>query len=159
MIAVNLKFLALPSGPVRALQAGELDANGQAPEICLSDGSGNPCRHCLREIPAGERMLVLAYRPFPSIQPYAEIGPIFLCADKCERRPDSADLPDMFNGWERILLRGYGANDRILYGTGQVVEVKDIVNVATKLFDRQETAYVHMRSASNNCYHCRIEKS
>lgn len=156
---MNLKFVALPTEAVRALQAGGSDANGQLPEASVSDGSGNPCRHCLRDIPAGESMLILAYRPFSNVHPYAEVGPIFLCAEPCGRHPETSDLPELFKSRENFLLRGYDADDRILYGTGQVVETRAVPAAVAGLFQRPETAYVHMRSASNNCYQCRIVRS
>ena len=78
-----MRYVAIPTPVVRALQAGGLDANGQLPERKVAEGGGNPCRHCLKLIPEGAGMLVLAHRPFPAPQPYAEVGPIFLCADDC----------------------------------------------------------------------------
>lgn len=155
---MNLRFLALPTEAVRALQAGGPDANGQLPEVMVSDGSGNPCRHCLRDIPTGESMLILAYRPFPTVHPYAETGPIFLCAEPCERHPETSELPELFKSREIFLLRGYGADDRILYGTGQVVETRAVMDTVAKLLEQSDTAYVHMRSASYNCFLCRIER-
>ena len=103
-------------------------------------------------------MLVLAYRPFPNPQPYAELGPIFLCAEQCERHPTTSELPNMFTDWEEILIRGYGKDDRIVYGTGKVVPMKEVTAEAKGLLTRKEVSYIHMRSASNNCYQGRIEK-
>ena len=156
-MSMTLKFIALPTEAVRQLQNGAPDANGRTPERAVSDGGGNPCRHCLCEIPAGEEMLVLAYRPFPDLQPYAEVGPLFLCAAQCERHPESAELPDMFQAWEKILVRGYGADNRIVYGSGQVISMTAVPDVAASLLERDEITFVHMRSASNNCYQARIE--
>ncbi|MFN7050754.1 MAG: DUF1203 domain-containing protein, partial [Gemmobacter sp.] len=76
---MTLHFTPIPTETVRALQSGAADANGQSPERHVSDGGGNPCRHCLQMIPAGAGMLILAHRPFTRLQPYAESGPIFLC--------------------------------------------------------------------------------
>jgi Protein of unknown function (DUF1203) len=154
-----LRFQALPTDHVRALQAGGKDANGLAAERTVSDGNRNPCRHCLTEIDRGAAMLVLAYRPFPSMQPYAEVGPIFLCADRCRRHRDTNALPSMFRGWDRILVRGYTTDHRIKYGTGQVIDMTAVESVAARMFSDDTVAYVHMRSASNNCYQCRIERA
>jgi hypothetical protein len=153
-----LVFSALPTETVAAYRAGAPDANGQPPEIHVAAGRGNPCRHCLGQVPEGARMLVLAHRPFPRPQPYAEVGPIFLCADPCERHPDSPRLPAMFAGWERMLVRGYGADDRIVYGSGQVVETARLEPVCEELLSDPRIAYLHLRSASNNCYHGRVER-
>ena len=78
------RFVAIPTEIARHYQAGGVDSYGLLPERKVSDGGGNPCRHCLRMIPEGAGMLVLAHRPFGTLQPYAETGPIFLCADACE---------------------------------------------------------------------------
>lgn len=153
-----LKFVALDTAAVAALQAGGPDANGQMPERCLSDGSGGQCRHCLEIIGAGEAMLVLAFRPFPSAQPYAEIGPVFLHADACPRFAGGPEMPAIFDHMPDLLIRGYGADDRIVYGTGQVVPVERLRQHAGDILRRDDVAYLHVRSARNNCYQCRIER-
>ena len=152
-----LLFKALPTDDVRALQAGGGDAYGATPEVRVSDGDGVPCRHCLRQVGAGERYLVLAYRPFPSLQPYAETGPIFLHAEPCERAADSDGLPEILHGSPDYIVRGYSVEDRIVYGTGAVVPTADIPDRAAALLNREDVAYLHVRSARNNCYQCRIE--
>ena len=151
-----MRFVAIPTDVVRAYQAGGLDANGQAPERQVSDGGGNPCRHCLGLIPKGAGMLVLAHRPFPAPQPYAEVGPIFLCADACEVGGGAA-LPGMLASPEYI-VRGYGADDRIVYGTGGVVATGAITGRAGEILADPRVEYVHVRSARNNCYQVRIER-
>ena len=151
-----MRFVAIPTDAVRAYQAGGPDANGQVPERKVSDGGGNPCRHCLKLIPEGAGMLVLAHRPFPAPQPYAEVGPIFLCADACEAGGGEA-VPEMLASSDYI-VRGYGADDRIVYGTGGVVATGAIPARAGELLSDPQVAYVHVRSARNNCYQVRIER-
>lgn len=148
-------FTPIPTPTVRAYQAGGPDANGQVPERAISDGDGNPCRHCLAMIPKDTAMLILAHRPFPAPQPYAELGPIFLCADECVAG-GGGDLPAILNSPEYI-VRGYGANDRIVYGTGGVVATGAIKARAKALLADTSVAYVHVRSARNNCYQVRID--
>src|SRR5690606_33291404 len=110
-------FKALPTEAVRAVQAGSPDAYGMAPERKISDGDGVPCRHCLENVDAGEAYLVLAYRPFPQLQPYAETGPIFLHSRGCERAAETDVLPELFGRTAAYIVRGYDAGDRIIYGT------------------------------------------
>ena len=154
---MTIQFKAMPTAEARALQRGGPDAYGFPPERRISDGDGVPCRHCLREVAAGDEYLILAYRPFPALQPYAETGPIFLHADECERAEDSPALPQMMSSTDYI-VRGYGEDDRIVYGTGAVVPTEEIGSRAEALFARDDIAYVHVRSARNNCYQCRIER-
>ena len=155
---MNIIFMALSTDVVREYQNGKLDANEQKPESVISDGSGNPCRHCFTEIPEGKRMLILAYRPENKINPYAEIGPIFLCGEKCQRHQETPNLPKMFSNWERALIRGYSEKGRIIYGTGSVINMSDVSKIATDIFKNEDVRYINLRSASYNCYQCRIER-
>jgi hypothetical protein len=150
-----MHFTPIPTDIVRAYQAGGPDANGQVPERQMSDGDGNPCRHCLQMIPKGAGMLVLAHRPFPGLQPYAELGPIFLCADACAAG-GGAEVPEILDSADYI-LRGYGADDRIVYGTGAVVPTERMVTEAGARLADSRVAYVHVRSARNNCFQVRID--
>ena len=152
-----IRFIPIPTETVRALQAGGPDANGQRPERRLSDGAGVPCRHCLSTVPAAHEYLILAHRPFPALQPYAECGPIFLCAEACAAG-GGAELPAMLASPDYI-VRGYGADDRIVYGTGGVVATPGIAARCEALLARGDIAYVHVRSAANNCYQVRVERA
>ena len=154
----SVRFVSLPTEIARAYQAGAPDANGQKPERHISDGDGVPCRHCQLDVAAGEAYLILAYRPFDAAQPYAEVGPIFLHAEPCERYPVTGETPAMFLQRERYLLKGYHPNDRIFYGTGRIVPSADVAAAAAEILARPGVAYVHVRSALNNCYQCRIER-
>ncbi|MEL6425520.1 MAG: DUF1203 domain-containing protein [Pseudomonadota bacterium] len=150
-------FHSIPTEDAARYRAGAPDAYGSSPERKISDGNGNPCRHCLRQIPQGAEMLVLAYRPFTDLHPYAETGPIFLCADACEAPAPSADLPDILTS-ESYLLRGYDAEERIVYGSGRVIPTKGLAARARALFEDPRIAYLHLRSASNNCFQVRVER-
>ena len=139
---------------VRALQAGGADAYGRAPERTISDGKGKPCRHCLGQIPAGKEMLILAHRPFAEPQPYAEIGPIFLCADPCEGWSGTGVPPNLTVS-PTYLIKGYTSENRIRYGTGAIVPADDLDVEIARILDRGDCAYVDVRSATNNCFLCR----
>ena len=101
------RFLPMPTEVARACQAGGVDSHALLPERRVSDGGGNPCRHCLRMIPEGKGMLVLAHRPF---------------------------------------------------GTGGVVPTGRIVARAEELLVMPGVAFLHVRSARNNCFQVRIER-
>ena len=141
----SIRFVALPTALVTALQAGGPDANGQTPEHSISNGDGVPCRHCLALVGADDAYLILACRPFTTVQPYAECGPIFLHAPML--------------GSDQYIVRGYNSEERIIYGTGQIVPTAQIPQYAQELFERANVAYIHVRSATNNCFQCRIERA
>jgi len=156
---MTLDYQALPGELARAWRRGAPDAYGMAPERGhVSDGVGVPCRHCLHDVPAGRGYLVLAHRPFPELQPYAETGPIFLCEDDCARWPGQAPPPILSTSPD-YLLKGYGADFRIVYGTGRVVPASEVPGHAAALLADQAIAFVDVRSARNNCWQLRICRS
>ncbi len=148
-----VRFTALPSETAHALRAGAPDANGMPAERTVSDGNGNPCRHCLRDIPQGAGMLVLAYRPFPALQPYAETGPEILCADDCARW-EGDGLPPVLASRGACLIKGYGADDRIAYGTGRIVPAAGLTRRAAALFDDPRVRYGHVRGTWGSRQEC-----
>jgi hypothetical protein len=155
---MELTYSGIPSSVADAYRYGAPDANGQVPERKISNGDGVPCRHCLGNVAEGEPYIVLAYRPFPSLQPYAEVGPIFIHAEPCEPHIRGGFPARERNGDGRI-LRGYGTDDRIVYGTGMVVGNEEVEDKAKNILQRPDVAYVHMRSANNNCYTLRIDRA
>ena len=156
---MSIRFVALETDAVEAHRQGRPDANGQVPERLIAPhDDGYPCRHCLGLIGKGQPLLVLAFRPFPALQPYAEVGPIFLHADACARGGGTPAVPAALAS-PQYIVRGYGADHRIVYGTGGVVPTPAIPRRAAELLANPVIAYVHVRSAANNCYQCRVERA
>ena len=60
---------------------------------------------------------------------------------------------------EHYLMRGYSADDRIVYGTGQIVPTGAMVAAAEALLADPRLAYIHVRSAANNCFLCRLQRA
>lgn len=150
-----LRFLPISTAEVQTLRNG-YDANQQPPEFSISDGGGVPCRHCLDEVTKGQPLLTLAYRPFKHIQPYAELGPIFLHANDCA--PWSAgNMPPVIENRSRLLIRGYSDQERIVSGTGRNVSLTELDTALDETMAVQEVSYIHIRCEGNNCYLCRVE--
>lgn len=144
-------------GFVEQVRQGGPDAHGQPALHRRAEGMANPCRHCLQLIADGEDMLVLAYRPFSGLQPYAETGPIFLHRHAC-RRYERDRLPDWFVHLQPAIVRGYGADDWIRYDTGQVVDGRALPDVCARILEQPDVAYVHVRSKFN-CFQCRVDRA
>jgi hypothetical protein len=102
-------------------------------------------------------MLILAHRPFPVPQPYAESGPIFLCAADCPRWEGDGLPPVLARAGEDRLVKAYGGNDRIVYGLGRIVPPGAVSAQAAAVLADPRVAYVHVRSATNNCFTCRVD--
>ena len=154
-----ITYLAMSTAQANAFQAGALDANGLPAERHVSDGDGILCRHCLQNVATGEDYLILAFRPFPTLQPYAEAGPIFLHASQCQRAEDAHSAPSQLAKRESHLIKGYSREDRIVYGTGAIVASIELDDAAARILERDDVTYVHVRSSLNNCYTCRIERA
>jgi hypothetical protein len=107
---MNLSVRGIESCEVERLRSGGSDANGQPALVRVAEGVANPCRHCLGLITEGTEKLVLAYRPFDRLQPYAETGPIFLHRASCDRY-DSDAVPAWFDYLDPAIVRGYDEND------------------------------------------------
>lgn len=152
---MNLTYMPYDIDAVARLRTGGPDAYGNAAERAISSGVGTPCRSCLCNVPKGDAMLICAARPFPTLQPYAETGPVFFCAENCTPY-DSADLPPVLKTSPDYLVKAYDQADRIIYGTGQITPTQEIADYAADLFDKPEVAYVDVRSARNNCFLTRI---
>jgi len=151
-------FHALPTDIVRKLQSGAPDYYGQPPERAISEGTGTPCRHCLSDTPKDHPMLILAYRPFPADQPYAEVGPIFLCGEECAGFTPSTKLPQILQTSPEYLIKGYSSDDRIVYGSGQIVAPDMLTEAFEGIFSDATVEYIHIRSARNNCYQCKVTR-
>lgn len=147
----------IPTDYVEAIRGGGPDANGQAPLAQVSRGLRNPCRHCLGLIADGDEKLILSYRPFTSLQPYAESGPIFLHRRTCSRY-EAFELPAWFSYMDSALIRGYDQDDWIQYDTGQVVRGPELADTARQILAREDVAYVHIRSKFN-CFQCRVDRA
>lgn len=150
-------FVPLSDAEAAHYRAGGCDAYGLMPESRVVQGGGVPCRHTLRMLPEGARYLIVAHRPFAGLNPYTETGPIFLAAEDVPGAAVSADLPAFLTS-SAYIVRGYSADERIVYGTGAVTPTPDIPAACTRLFQSDEVAFVHIRSASNTCFHVRVER-
>jgi hypothetical protein len=165
---MELRFRGIETAEVEGLRAGELDANGQKPLLQAGAGVG-PCRQCLAIIQEDEEKLILAYRPFASLHPYAETGPIFLhgSGHGSERgsphgpgctRYDAGHPPAWFEFLEPAIVRGYDRNDWIRYDTGAAVAGRDLAAVSKSILSDETVAYVHVRSKFG-CFQCRVDRA
>jgi hypothetical protein len=154
---MKLAVQGIPTHDADRIRRGAPDANGQPALVRIAEGVANPCRHCLGLIAEGEEKLVLSYRPFDRLQPYAETGPIFLHRDPCERYRGER-LPAWFEYLDPAIVRGYGADDWIRYETGHVVSGRELGAACRSILEDASIAYVHVRSKFN-CFQCRVDRA
>ena len=154
---MKLAVRGIPSDGVDRIRRGGPDANGQPALTRVAEGVANPCRHCLGLIAEGEKKLVMAYRPFAGLHPYAETGPIFLHTRPCEHYA-SETLPIWFAFMDPAIIRGYGSDDWIRYDTGNVVPGAELTAACERILSDDTIAYVHIRS-KYNCFQCRVDRA
>jgi hypothetical protein len=153
---MKLSIQGIPSEQMKLIQCGGMDANGQPAVTRVAEGVANPCRHCLELIVEGANKLVLSYRPFGALHPYAETGPIFLHETTCERYV-SDRLPAWFDYMDPAIIRGYGIDDWIRYDTGDVVAGVELNAACQRILADETVEYVHIRSKFN-CFQCRVDR-
>jgi hypothetical protein len=141
---------ALPAGDLDRIRATGEDDFGNPVRQIEDETGGSPLRCCLREARAGEDIALIAYRPFPWLGPYAEVGPVFIHAQAC----DGYTAPDRYPvgfAHRRQLLRAYDFDRRIC----DAVPVKDgpqAERVLSWLLSRPEVDFVHSRNLEWGCY-------
>ncbi len=155
---MNIEFVGLPTEDVDQIRTTMRDAYDLPVEVHPADAGAYPCRHCLGHTPAGKNYLILAHRPFATLNPYAETGPIFLCAEECIAATHAPELPEILRA-PHYIVRGYDANERIVYGSGKVTPTAQIPSYAQVLLADPDIAFADVRSAENNCFQCRIRRS
>ena len=79
-----LTYEAIPAEELDAIRAAGRDEAGNPLEVRVHEEGGAPLRCCLREARPGERLLLIAYMPPGTAGAYAERGPVFIHADRCE---------------------------------------------------------------------------
>ena len=150
-------YHGLPTLTAHALRLGNPDTNGQPAEHVINPYDGAPCRHCLCPVPKGAGMLICAHRPFSAPQPYAETGPIFLCASDCAPYRGEG-VPEVLTSSPDYLIKAYDADERIVYGTGRITPRAEIEGYCATLLARADIAFVDIRSARNNCWQVRVTR-
>jgi len=103
-------------------------------------------------------MLIVAARPFSRLQPYAETGPIFLCAEDCAPYAGGTMRPVLARRTE-CLLKAYDETQRIIYGTGRITPMHEVEAYCETLLSDAKVAFVDARSATNTCFTLRITRT
>jgi hypothetical protein len=148
---------AIPGETLARVRSAGVDDLGH--ELVVTEaGGGEPLRCCLREAVPGERIGLIAYRPFPWDGVYAEVGPVFVHADDCGGYPETetGSYPAGFRHRQQI-SRAYG-HDRTIVDS-RIVEGADAESALAELLARPDVDFVHSRNVAYGCFMFVVQRS
>jgi hypothetical protein len=141
---------AIPAAELDRIRANGLDdfGNPLTPRVVRHSG-GMPLRCCLREADAGERVVLIAYRPSHVGGPYAEVGPVFVHEQRCDGYAATGRYPEGFRHRQQLLRaydeRGRQVENVIVDGVRAEFAIGDLLG-------RHDVAFVHSRNVLAGCY-------
>jgi hypothetical protein len=128
---------------------------GHPAHVELATGHG-PCRHCLRDFQVGrERRILFTYDPFYGFESLPLPGPIFIHTEPCERYSDTGGFPEDIRS-HRLTFAAYGSGRRLL--AEEYVENGEAEPLISKLLERSDVKFIHVRDTEAGCYDFRIER-
>tara|TARA_B100000780_G_scaffold210389_1_gene150365 strand:+ start:235 stop:453 length:219 start_codon:yes stop_codon:yes gene_type:complete len=65
-------------------------------------------------------------------------------------------VPIFFNGATQVIVKAYGPDERIIYGTGAIIKTGNIKRRTTALLQTPDVQFADIRSASNNYWLARV---
>jgi len=151
---ITLRFVPLPTAFVQEARLRRIDGFGHGLEAFPADGP-SPCRHCLRYVCEGTPLLLMSYRPLDDRNPYAEVGPIFICAEDCSRYEEASEFPPDFLN-RSLVVRAYDRAGRIFDAV--VAEPGTAQDIAESFLSDECVAEVHVRNPSYGCFDFRVER-
>jgi hypothetical protein len=146
-------FHALPPTLAEAARRSAIE-QGRAVTVA-GDGDGPyPVRCCLRDVEAGEGVLLLSAQPVTAASPYAAPGPIYLHEHACDGYQPDGDVPEILQ--RRLLSIRAFDSAHMMTGT-EVVPGAELESAAERLLAIGDTAYLHVHFAGAGCFACRVE--
>jgi hypothetical protein len=102
-------------------------------------------------------LLLFRHRPFSGNGPYAEEGPIFAQPDGDPVEALRNEVPAFIRSRPFVVVRRYDAAEAI--AGSELVSGADCAAAISRAFDIDDTAFVHVRSATYGCFLFRAERA
>ena len=155
--ATAFRVHAIPPATLAEIRLAGRDQCGNELRSFTDADGGSPLRCCLRRSTAGERVSLIAYRPFAEPGPFAETGPVFVHASACQGYADNDLYPDGFRDWPPMIFRPYRhdgdldcdmiAYEAIKMGDGVVAE-----SLIASMFSDPTINFIHTRNVNAGCF-------
>ena len=146
----------IPADVLDRIRAAGHDDFGNPLVPAADEEGGSPMRCCLRRSAPGDRLCVIAYRPFTRPGPYAESGPVFIHADRCAGYDDTGAYPAGYRDWPTMVFRPYRYDGVIAYDAIQMGDAKTAEALIADIFADPTIEFIHTRNVYAGCYMFRI---
>jgi hypothetical protein len=143
-------YQAIAADVLDVLRAARRDEAGNSLEMQIDQDGGSPLRCCLRESRPGERLLLIAYTPPGTAGAYAERGPVFVHAERCDGYLTPSEYPPGLAHRQQV-VRAYDGQGRIAAGV-LAADGQQAQAVIGELLDRPGVELVHLRNVGYGCY-------
>ena len=150
-------YQAIAAGELDALRAAGRDEAGNPLEVRGGQDGGSPLRCCLREARPGERLLLIAYTPPGTAGAYAERGPVFVHAERCDGYLTPGEYPPGLAHRQQV-VRAYDGQGRIADAV-LAADGRQAQAVIEELLARPGVELVHLRNVGYGCYNCAVRVS
>ena len=142
---MSTSFLVTPLPPedVDRIRSRGTDDFGNELVVTIQEEAGAPLRCCLRDATVGERVALIAWQPAEVGGAYAEIGPVFIHADRCPGYAEVESYPPGFRHRNQ-LFRAYDEGGRQV--ENRIVEGSAAETAIADLFASPGIAHLHSRN-------------
>jgi hypothetical protein len=139
---------------ITPLPAGDVEADAPAVRR-IADGR-EPCRRCLRNADAGERLVLAPYNPFARTSPYTGPGPVFVHADGCEPFASEPGAMSEQAAGRTLAIRAYDAD--AMMTDAVVLPGEQLAERAGALLADDEVDFLHVHFAGPGCFAFRVDR-
>jgi hypothetical protein len=151
---MTFRAVAVDGDFARDVRRSRRDAFGGEAELWRA-ADRYPCRHCLDEARMDSDVLLLSYKPLEFETPYAERGPIFLCAEACPAYSAPNAVPEIV-ATRRVNLRAYDSSGKMLYRHSRLAEGSEVQLQIEEILADETVREIHAHTALHGCYLCKF---
>lgn len=154
MTTARAAFRVTPisAGVLDRIRAAGHDDFGNPLVPAINQAGGAPLRCCLRPAAPGDRLCLIAYRPFTRPGPYAETGPVFIHAEPCAGYADTDSYPPGYRDWPAMVFRPYTYDGAIAYDAIQTGDGATAETLIASMLADPAIEFIHTRNLYAGCY-------
>jgi len=146
------RISAIPTEILDRIRAAGKDDFCNPLEEFVDEEGGSALRCCLQPSAPGDRLTLIAHRPFSRPGPYAEIGPVLIHAERCAGYSEPSRYPAGYRDWATMIFRPYHEDGRIAHPAIAMVEGPGAEQAIDEIFADPTIEMIHSRNVYAGCY-------